>query len=48
LFLETINFIKSFGYDLYSLETGFYDDISGKLLQVEGVFLELENNETIS
>ncbi|MEE9406937.1 MAG: FkbM family methyltransferase [Polaribacter sp.] len=38
LYLEMTNYITSLGYNLYSLENGFYDENSGKLLQVDGVF----------
>ena len=38
LYLEMINYITSLGYNLHSLENGFYDEKSGKLLQVDGVF----------
>ncbi len=40
LFMDTINLLKSFGYDLYSLENGFYNSKSGKLLQVDGIFFK--------
>ncbi len=38
LFREVIDLLESFGFNLYSLENGFYDEKSGRLLQVDGLF----------
>lgn len=38
LFTSMLNYIESLGFKLHSLENGFYDTTSGKLLQVDGVF----------
>ncbi len=38
LFLDMINYLKNLGFNLYSLENGFHNPNSGKLLQVDGVF----------
>ena len=38
LFDQMIPFLKNLGFNLYSLENGFYDIESGKLLQVDGIF----------
>ncbi|MDG1039371.1 MAG: FkbM family methyltransferase [Polaribacter sp.] len=40
LFLEMITFLKSVGFNLQSLENGFYNEASGKLLQVDGLFFK--------
>jgi FkbM family methyltransferase len=38
LYLEMIDLLKDFGFDLYSVENGFFDPNSGQLLQVDGIF----------
>jgi len=38
LFLEMINLLKKEGFRLYSLENGFYNNDTGQLLQVDGIF----------
>lgn len=38
LFSNMLVFLESLGYKLFSLENGFYDDETGKLLQVDGLF----------
>lgn len=38
LYIDIINLLQSFGFNLHSLENGFYDEESGKLLQVDGLF----------
>jgi FkbM family methyltransferase len=40
LFIEMITFLKSLGFNLHSLENGFYNKESGKLLQVDGLFFK--------
>ncbi len=40
LFDETVSFLKSYGFHLHSLENGFYNLESGKLLQVDGLFFK--------
>lgn len=37
---DMIKLLESFGYSLFSLENGFYDEKSGKLLQVDGIFFK--------
>ena len=38
LFNEMKDFIEGFGFVLHSLENGFYNEKTGKLLQVDGIF----------
>ncbi len=38
LFLDMIMYLNNLGFSLHSLENGFYDEQSGKLLQVDGIF----------
>ncbi len=38
LYDEMISFIRSKGFRIYSLEPGFYDKKSGRLLQADGIF----------
>jgi len=38
LLFEMINFLGTYGFKLYSLENGFYNDNTGQLLQVDGIF----------
>lgn len=38
LFKDMIYFVESKGFELYSLENGFSDPKSGKLLQCHGIF----------
>jgi len=38
LITEMVNIIKDLGFTIYSLEPGFYDKITGQLLQVDGIF----------
>ncbi len=38
LFLDLMDYLKSLGYSLYSLENGFYNNNTGQLLQVDGIF----------
>lgn len=40
LFDEMIFFLKSFGFYLHSLENGFYNKTTGKLLQADGIFFK--------
>lgn len=40
LFLDMIIFLKSYGFNLHSLENGFYNKETGKLLQVDGLFFK--------
>lgn len=37
---DMIKLLESYGYSLFSLENGFYDGKSGKLLQVDGIFFK--------
>jgi FkbM family methyltransferase len=38
LYREMIEFLESKGFELYSIENGFSDPITGKLLQIDGIF----------
>lgn len=40
LFDDIINLVKSFGFNLYSLENGFFNEKTGRLLQVDGIFFK--------
>lgn len=40
LFLDMMHYIKNLGFELQSLEPGFWDHNTGKLLQVDGVFVK--------
>tara|TARA_R110002050_G_scaffold104139_1_gene213499 strand:+ start:2487 stop:3200 length:714 start_codon:yes stop_codon:yes gene_type:complete len=40
LFDDVIKLVKSFGFKLYSLENGFYNEKTGRLLQVDGIFFK--------
>lgn len=40
LFLDMITYLNSFGFHLHSLENGFYNEETGKLLQVDGLFFK--------
>lgn len=40
LFLDMITYLKSLGFNLHSLENGFYNEETGKLLQVDGLFFK--------
>lgn len=37
-FFEMYNYIKSKGFELYSIENGFYNSKTGQLNEVEGIF----------
>jgi FkbM family methyltransferase len=39
LYLEMIGFLDQKGFQLFSLENGFSDPVSGQLLQVDGIFV---------
>jgi FkbM family methyltransferase len=38
LFVDMINYLKDRGFELFSLENGYFDSNTGKLLQVDGIF----------
>lgn len=40
LYLEMIQFLEKKGFSLHSLENGFYDEKTGRLLQVDGIFFK--------
>lgn len=40
LYKDMISLLNSYGFNLHSLENGFYDEKTGKLLQVDGVFFQ--------
>lgn len=40
LYLEMINFMDSVGYDLIFIERGFTDSQTGRMLQMNGIFLK--------
>ena len=39
LFVEMVNYLQAFGFDLFALENGIRNPQSGKLLQVDGIFI---------
>jgi len=39
LFVEMLNYLMEIGFELFTLENGIRDPKSGKLLQVDGIFL---------
>jgi hypothetical protein len=45
LFVEMVNYLQDIGFDLFTLENGIRDPKSGKLLQVDGIFL---NNKILN
>lgn len=45
LFVDMINYLQQEGFDLFALENGIRNPQSGKLLQVDGIFLN--RNKTI-
>jgi FkbM family methyltransferase len=42
-YMEMIDYINSLGFSLYSIENGFYDSKSGRLLQIDGIFFRDRN-----
>jgi FkbM family methyltransferase len=40
LYIEMINYLDNKGFKLYSLENGFSDQTTGRLLQVDGIFVK--------
>ncbi len=40
LYMEMINYLDKFGFQLFSLENGFSDEQTGQLLQVDGIFVQ--------
>jgi FkbM family methyltransferase len=42
LFLEMIEYINSFGFTLCSVENGFYDEKTGRLMQLDGIFFRID------
>lgn len=44
LFIEMIDYLKVKGFEMVSIENGFYDKNSGKLFQVDGIFLNKRFN----
>lgn len=47
LFVDMIKYLEKMGFSLYSLENGFADPTEGRLLQVDGIFVNnasLKNN----
>jgi FkbM family methyltransferase len=42
LFLEMIEILKNLGFNLYSIENGFFNSSTGKLLQIDGIFFRDE------
>jgi len=42
LFMEMIEYIKSFGFALCSVENGFYDEKTGRLMQLDGIFFRID------
>ena len=48
LFIEMINFLDSKGFELFSLENGFADTKTGKLLQLDGIFINKKTKDQLS
>jgi FkbM family methyltransferase len=44
LYLDMLNYLNSIGFELLSLENGFSDETTGKLLQVDGIFVNRNNS----
>jgi len=42
LFLEMTHYLQEKGFQLFSLENGFADPLTGQLLQVDGIFVSLK------
>jgi FkbM family methyltransferase len=40
LFIDMINYLDKKGFQLFSLENGFSDRVSGRVLQVDGIFVK--------
>jgi hypothetical protein len=40
LFIDMINYLEDKGFQLFSLENGFSDLTTGRLLQVDGIFVK--------
>ena len=43
LYKEMIKYLEEKGFELYSIENGFTDPLSGKLLQCDGIFFKKQN-----
>jgi FkbM family methyltransferase len=43
LFFELIEYLNSLGFSLFSVENGFYEEKTGRLLQLDGIFFR-DNN----
>lgn len=43
LYKEMIKYLEEKGFELYSIENGFADPLSGKLLQCDGIFFKKQN-----
>lgn len=43
-FLDAVEYFGAEGFDLVSLEPGFYDRATGRLLQVDGIFMRARNS----
>lgn len=43
LFNDMMKYIESKGFELYSLENGFADQTTGRLLQIDGIFVKKSN-----
>lgn len=44
LFIEMIDYLKEKGFEMVSIENGFYDKNPGKFFQVDGIFLNKRFN----
>jgi len=42
LFIEMIGYLEKKGFQLFSLENGFADPLTGRLLQVDGIFVSVK------
>tara|TARA_B100001093_G_C26822361_1_gene1012436 strand:- start:290 stop:1000 length:711 start_codon:yes stop_codon:yes gene_type:complete len=43
IFVDMINYLNNKGFELFSLENGYFDSTTGKLLQVDGIFEKSKN-----
>jgi len=41
LYLEMTSYLNNLGFQLFSLENGFTDPKTGRLLQVDGIFFNI-------
>jgi FkbM family methyltransferase len=42
-YMEMLDYINSLGFQLYSIENGFYEAKTGRLMQIDGIFFREDN-----